>query len=87
LHVTTVEVSLKVVHDVDFLRTSMSLSHDGGVGQNSDTYRSEAFVLVKWIPAKAHHHRVHLSLMVAEPIHLCIAEVDPRSAHAAHRDN
>jgi hypothetical protein len=30
---------------------------------------------------------VHLSLMVAEPIHLCIAEVDPRSAHAAHRDN
>jgi len=57
------------------------------LGRTADTYRSEAFVLVKRIPAKAHHHRVHLTLLAAEPVHLCIAEVNPRLAHAAHRSN
>jgi hypothetical protein len=57
------------------------------LGRTADTYRSEAFVLVKRIPAKAHRHRVHFTLLAAEAIHLCIAEVNPGLAHAAHRSN
>jgi hypothetical protein len=85
LHVTAIEIGLESVHNMDFLRESRRISGDAtSVGKNSGTYCCEAFVLVKWIPAKAHYHRVHFTLLSTEAIHLCVAEVNPRFAHAAH---
>jgi hypothetical protein len=82
-----IEVRLEIVHDVDFLRTSMGSEWRRWYCATQNTYRSEAFVPVERVPAKAHHHWVHLGLLASQAIHLCIAKVNPWLAHATHRNN
>lgn len=57
MHVMTVEVFLEIMHDVDFLRIEYvrKQSHDVMDGL---THSGELLVLVEWVPAEAHDHRV-----------------------------
>lgn len=92
-----VEVGFEGVHDVDLLQKSyraqkVSLVIEYEYRMDSmETYSGQAFVLVKGIPPKAHHHGMHLGVVLMQyglPIfrrrHLCIPVVHTSLTNVGH---